>query len=129
MSIFRVILGLSLCVLLVGGLIYKTHIDRLPPQMPGKVKDKILAYFSEHLRDPYSAKYTFDEWKVDDGSGRSVACGTVNSKNGFGGYTGKQLFIAVFESDGSFRFKFPIGELEAVGAEVVSLQRLMNCQT
>lgn len=42
------------------------------------------------LRDPSSAQF---EAFVSRISGEPVVCGTVNSKNGFGGYTGKQAFI------------------------------------
>lgn len=42
------------------------------------------------LRDPGSAQF---EAFVSRISGEPVVCGTVNAKNAFGGYTGKQLYI------------------------------------
>ena len=44
------------------------------------------------LRDPDSA--VFDQVRVSRKSGHPIACGTVNSKNGFGGMTGAQRFIS-----------------------------------
>lgn len=45
----------------------------------------------EQLRDPNSA--TFSNVRVVDGN---IVCGEVNSKNGFGGYAGKQRFLGTF---------------------------------
>lgn len=42
------------------------------------------------LKDPQSAQF---ESFVSRLSGEPVVCGTVNAKNGFGGYAGKQPFI------------------------------------
>lgn len=44
------------------------------------------------LKDPDSAE--FRNVRFYSGSGQPVTCGEVNSKNGFGGYTGFQQFIA-----------------------------------
>lgn len=44
------------------------------------------------LRDPDSAVFT--EFHVSRKSGSPIACGKVNSKNGFGGMTGAQQFIS-----------------------------------
>jgi hypothetical protein len=62
-------------------------------------KDQIKA----RLRDPDSAN--FRNVRFYSGGGVPVTCGEVNSKNGFGGYTGFERFIsagsqlAVVESD------------------------------
>ncbi|MEM9635593.1 MAG: hypothetical protein AAGA50_29995 [Pseudomonadota bacterium] len=46
------------------------------------------------LNAPYSAVFTFDVvTEMDEGLGGKI-CGTVNAKNGFGAYTGKQFFFA-----------------------------------
>jgi len=47
----------------------------------------------ESLRDPGSAKYQ-DVSAHRVASGGFVFCGRVNAKNGFGGYTGFERFIA-----------------------------------
>lgn len=44
------------------------------------------------LRDPDSAE--FGEIRVSRKSGSPIACGTVNSRNGFGGMSGAQRFIS-----------------------------------
>lgn len=44
------------------------------------------------LRDPESAQ--FRDVAFHSGSGTPITCGEVNSKNGFGGYSGFERFIA-----------------------------------
>lgn len=56
----------------------------------------------ERLKDPDSAK--FDVLYTSEKAGIVVVCGTVNAKNGFGGYAGEEEFIfagqaAVLQSD------------------------------
>lgn len=62
------------------------------------------AAISERLFDPYTAR--FGEMWSEQMPGRTVICGTVNSKNRMGAYIGMQLFaydtiahIAVFKDD------------------------------
>jgi hypothetical protein len=43
------------------------------------------------LRDPDSAE--FGNMQVHEFEGRTVVCGRVNSRNGFGGMTGPQRFV------------------------------------
>lgn len=50
------------------------------------------AEIAKLLRDPSSAK--FGEARVSRKQGPPVICGTVNSRNGFGGMTGDKRFIA-----------------------------------
>lgn len=49
------------------------------------------AQVSARLKDPASAR--FSNVHYYDGGPVEVVCGSVNSKNGFGGYTGDQTFI------------------------------------
>lgn len=70
---------------------------------PDRVKDAVR----EQLRDPSSAE--FGEIKVvTDASGQHVACGTVNARNGYGGYVGKMPFVA--RSTTEDRFFVMIGD-------------------
>ena len=55
----------------------------------------VVAGMADQLLDPYSAQYTFDMAKEDGNIG--TVCGTVNSKNKFGGYVGKRWFIAILD--------------------------------
>ncbi len=48
------------------------------------------------LRDPDSAKFR-DSYVYPQPDGSFVACGSVNAKNGYGGYTGYRRFIATQE--------------------------------
>jgi hypothetical protein len=54
----------------------------------------------KQLRDPDSARFgninVYGDRKLK-GQTVNVACGTVNSKNGFGGYTGAQQFVVIKE--------------------------------
>ena len=53
---------------------------------------------SRDLKDPASAQW--GEIKATKFHEGYVACGTVNAKNGFGGYTGDAQFRAAFTKDG-----------------------------
>lgn len=63
--------------------------------------DQVKDAVREQLRDPSSAE--FGEIKsVTEASGQHVACGTVNARNGYGGYAGRMPFVARSTSDGRF---------------------------
>ena len=55
------------------------------------------AKIREALKDPESARFG-DVWAAGDS--QYVACGYVNARNSFGGYTGEELFVAT--SRGAF---------------------------
>ena len=46
------------------------------------------------LKDPDSAKFGGIKERISVKNGMHVACGTVNAKNGFGGYGGFKRFIS-----------------------------------
>lgn len=50
--------------------------------------EKVKGFVREKLRDPASAE--FSNVRVVSGG---IVCGEVNSKNGYGGYAGKQRFF------------------------------------
>ncbi|MCP1852103.1 MULTISPECIES: hypothetical protein [unclassified Bradyrhizobium] len=56
------------------------------------VIDEARAAIESRLRDPTSAQYS-DEVAIGRDAGNKVVCGLLNAKNGFGGYTGKAVFI------------------------------------
>lgn len=56
-----------------------------PEQKAMAIKAQTMRIISEGLKDPDSAKFEF----------LNENCGTVNSKNSFGGYTGPKRFVAV----------------------------------
>jgi hypothetical protein len=76
------------------------------------------------LKDPDSAKFG-EFWRLGD-----VACGTVNSKNSMGGYTGKKIFAvkdghAQLQGEGdSFRADFFQALIPCISSE--SEQRVMT---
>jgi hypothetical protein len=74
--------------------------------VPGKYQVAIRFYMSQKLKDPYSAVYRFDtpyKAMLKDGllvGGQKhfgwIVPTWVNAKNGFGGYSGEQLYIMFF---------------------------------
>lgn len=59
-------------------------------QEDNDLKIKAEVAVERKLKDPSSAQF---EAFVSRLSGEPVVCGTVNAKNGFGGYSGRQPFI------------------------------------
>lgn len=64
----------------------------------------VQAYFRDNLRDPDSARYRFVPvvHTLLQGVGSwpqpaVILCGDINSRNQFGGYTGRRAFMAVFD--------------------------------
>ena len=54
----------------------------------------------ERLKDPESARFT--DWAAEDhDGGRYTASGLVNAKNGFGAYTGYEMFRAELKGTGA----------------------------
>lgn len=62
-----------------------------------RANQRLLA---KKLRDPDSA--TFDKGRVSYKSGAPVVCGSVNAKNGFGGYSGAERYIGMGDTIGVF---------------------------
>lgn len=62
-----------------------------------RTNQRLLA---KKLRDPDSAK--FDRDYVSYKSGAPVVCGTVNAKNGFGGYSGAERYVGMGDTIGTF---------------------------
>lgn len=90
----------------------------LPPDYQQQVK----TYFNSILKDPESARYTFEPpFKAysQDGSLSSTGGGVrygyvtgvqVNAKNSYGGYTGNQLYVFMFSNgvmyDSTLNFQY-----------------------
>jgi hypothetical protein len=62
----------------------------------------------KRLKDPDSAKFKGVFFSTFEGT--PVVCGQVNSKNGFGGYTGYQHFVAAGEVIGFLQEDMALGE-------------------
>lgn len=64
-------------------------------RLPADYKKRIEARFVEILKDP-------DSRRVEYGGNPhgSVSCGTINAKNSYGGYTGRQPYVAYFTRSG-----------------------------
>jgi len=58
--------------------------------VPKDYRQKVDRWMVENLKDPDSRKVEFGK------ASHVVACGTVNAKNSYGGYTGKKPFTAWF---------------------------------
>lgn len=57
-------------------------------------KQVIMDVVNSRLKDPYSAKYTWQDYK-----GGETYCAWVNSKNSYGGYVGNQVIIMAVKYD------------------------------
>lgn len=78
------------------------------------------AYLAKTMRDPSSASFrnVFIEKRVtEDGREPITVCGEVNGRNGYGGFTGFQAFIAIGD-------KVEVGK--ALGLDVAQLCRGRN---
>ncbi|ASP34087.1 hypothetical protein CHH27_13230 [Labrenzia sp. VG12] len=63
-------------------------------EIDSRLEGAIRASAANVLTDPYTAVFTFDiVTELSEGLGGKI-CGTVNAKNAFGAYTGKQFFFA-----------------------------------
>jgi hypothetical protein len=76
---------------------------------------------SAMLRDPASAQFG-PLVAVSQSSSQTLVCGTVNAKNGFGGYVGDTPFIGTLYDDGNFFVKELSGDPDK-GANIVALCR------
>lgn len=80
--------AMFLAVVLVAGCAQGIEVDSKAKELVG-----------QNLKDPGSAKWgEIRSARFHEGY---VACGTVNSKNSFGGYTGDSPFVAMFTPDGN----------------------------
>jgi len=91
-------------------------------KLPDDYQEQIKAYFNRVLKDPESARYTFEPpFKAysQDGSLSSTKGGVsygyavgvqVNAKNSYGGYTGNQLYVIMFSNgtmyDATMNFQY-----------------------
>ncbi|WP_219810289.1 hypothetical protein [Halomonas caseinilytica] len=69
----------------------------LTPEEVNVAKEKVKS----QLKDPESARFgdkIYGTREVGNASGENAVCGTVNAKNGFGGYAGEVRF-AIFNDD------------------------------
>ena len=86
-------------------------VEPVPPELltasigppPEDYESQIRDYFRPSLLDPYSAVYEARKpvrgWERDNDGVMRVfwaVCGTVNSKNRFGGYVGQRPFLTMF---------------------------------
>lgn len=58
----------------------------------GKMKDEVR----KRLKDPSSAKFSQIKFERTPKGTRTVMCGNVNAKNGFGGYAGETPFTVTY---------------------------------
>lgn len=62
--------------------------------LTGKEKLILEGVAKQQMKDPDSAKFTWQEYK-----GGSTYCAHVNGKNAYGGYAGNSLFISSVKTD------------------------------
>lgn len=102
----------ALSLLLASSTASNATADQIDPALEQAIRDKAASV----LNDPYSAVFTFDIVRVMGDNEAGKICGTVNAKNGFGAYTGKQFFFAGYLHQGGvyevFAFNVPGYSLE-----------------
>ena len=70
----------------------------LRQERPVGYQDKIDAHFAGLLKDPDSRRITYPTT-----TSGGLVCGAVNARNAFGGYTGRQPFVATFTDGGQLQ--------------------------
>jgi len=81
-------------IIIIGVLLFIYINTYTPDDYPALIKSAKQGVRS-NFKDPYSAKFEgiFISKDMSNGStGVPFVCGTVNAKNGFGAYTGRQKF-------------------------------------
>lgn len=87
---------------------------------PDPIKEAIVLAVKSSLKDPDSAKITLTEpFPLFDGK---IVCGTVNAKNGFGGYTGPMNFKGSINPDGT------IGSVDIADSESMNAMNAESCK-
>jgi hypothetical protein len=77
------------------------------PASEKAAQEAVKVFFNKTLRDPESARYSFQPMVRGQAHSRDdqrplvgwFMCGTINSKNGFGGYAGQAPWIVYFKPD------------------------------
>jgi hypothetical protein len=89
----------ALAVLVIGGWLIAatTCHTRSPADLAAEADQKLIAdarwAARSRMRDPDSAR--FEGLRVSRAGGAAAVCGTLNARNGFGGYGGPQPFFVV----------------------------------
>lgn len=112
---------------LVGGLIAMVGLLALgavvPKWEPGPdfwkmgATDETREAVRRHLREPGSAEFSNVRFYASADPDAGVVCGAVNARNGFGGMTGFQPFVAVVSraADGSVQQTLPLPLVTVMG--------------
>jgi hypothetical protein len=90
------------CKKAVADLLASPAASKQAPVPVGEIQSQVMA----RLRDPESARFG-EMWLGPSKSlkpGVRIVCGTVNSKNGFGGYTGPELYSASINDQGAVTY-------------------------
>ncbi len=92
-----VVFGLSVagCGSLPGGDLEPVVANKLTPAQSKALEDGIRNV----LKDPASAQFS-DFKSGTDSKGAIIACGWVNARNSFGGYTGRQPYLVTLPING-----------------------------
>jgi hypothetical protein len=106
----------TICVTLIATSLAGCGQSSSPPkfangkdEISNQVHAQILV--EKRLRDPASAQ--FSRLSVADIGLKTVVCGEVNAKNGFGGYGGRESFV-VMDERATLASDLPAGEFVAL---------------
>lgn len=98
----------------IVALLTSAYANSIPPHVQSAVEE----HLATQLRDPYSARFTFDDHWGPSPTGRFVFCGTVNAKNGFGAYSGPVMFYGTYASAGDFEVSLIKPHMQAMYADL-----------
>jgi hypothetical protein len=105
-----------------GGVTEARTAESDPEGFSRYVIDQAKTHMKAQLKDPESVRWgEIKTYRVDqNGKAAIFACGTYNSKNSLGGYTGSRRFVSSGTADGTF-------SEEATGAGVLQGVWDMGC--
>ncbi len=74
-------------------------VDKVGPEVPlPEVAQKSVAQsVASQMKDPNSVE--FQNWHAFENQNGLVVCGEINAKNSFGGYSGRQDYVFIFNHD------------------------------
>lgn len=91
-----------------------------PHQLSSPQKDALFDGVRSSLKDPGSAQFGDYVAGLNSKNG-IVVCGWVNAKNSYGGYTGKQPYLALYLPDNGKFYVQKIGSAPAEQTAVLSV--------
>lgn len=101
---------------LLAGMVDRERQELRKVALPKNYKLLIDAKLVETLRDPDSRRVEYGKTPYG-----GLACGTVNARNAYGGYTGKQPFFVWFDKSGKIKRLEVVSDTEMNEAQMAKI--------